>query len=91
MTYREQGDAFGRVLGEEVRTSYDADLEFFIEKRWQDLTVRLVGSNLLDGSKDEGFNKFESIDDQRNRNFDEFELETEEAGRIFRLSARLAI
>ena len=91
VTFREQGDAFGRVLGEEVRTSYDADLEFFIEKRWQDLTVRLVGSNLLDGSKDEVFNKFESIDDQRNRNFDEFELETEEAGRIFRLSARLAI
>ena len=90
VTYREQGDAFGRILGEEVQTSYSADLEVFVEKRWQSLTLRFVGSNLLDGSKDEIFNKFDTIEDQRDRDFDEYELETEEAGPIFRLTARYA-
>lgn len=89
-TYRRQGDAFGRILGEEVETSYGADLEVFVEKRWQSLTLRFVGSNLLDSSKDEIFNKFDSIEDQWARAFDEYELETEEAGPIYRLSARMA-
>ena len=44
-TYRKQGDAFGRIIGEEVTTSYGADLEVFIEKRFGDnFTVRLAGS-----------------------------------------------
>ena len=90
VTYREQGDAYGRILGEEVTTMYDADLEIFVEKRWQSLTLRFVGSNLLDGSKDEIFNKFDSIEDQLARDFDEYELESEEAGPIFRLTARYA-
>ena len=89
-TFRKQGDATGRVLGEEVITEYDADLEFFVEKRWENFTLRAVGSNLLDGSKDETFNKFDTIEDQRDRDFDEFELETEEAGPIFRIVARYA-
>ena len=89
-TYREQGDAFGRVLGEEVVTQYGADLELFVEKRWKSLTLRAVGSNLLDSSKDEVFNKFDNIGDQRSRDFDEYELETEDAGPVFRLVLRYA-
>lgn len=93
-TYRKQGEAFGRVVGEEVFTRYGADLEIFIEKRFGDsLTIRAVGSNLLDGTKDEDFNKFNTVLDQQLRgseNFDEYELESERAGPFFQIVARYA-
>jgi outer membrane receptor protein involved in Fe transport len=90
-TYRKQGTAFGRVVGEEVTTRYGADLEVFIEKRFGDsFTIRAVGSNLLDGSKDEEFNKFTTTGDQIARVFDEFEVESERAGPVFQVVARYA-
>lgn len=90
-TYRKQGEAFDRIVGEEITTSYGADLEVFIEKRFgKNFTLRAVGSNLLDGSKDEAFNKFATIADQLNRDFDEYELETESAGPVFQVVARCA-
>lgn len=90
-TYRKQGDGFDRLVGEEVTTSFGADLEIFVEKRFgNNITIRFVGSNLLDATKDEVFNKFNTLEDQFNRNFDEFELESEEAGPVFQLIARLA-
>lgn len=90
-TYRKQGTAFGRVVGEEVTTRYGADLEVFIEKRFGDsFTIRAVGSNLLDGTKDEDFNKFNTVADQNNRDFDEYELESERAGPVFQVVARYA-
>lgn len=90
-TYRKQGAAFGRVIGEEITTTYGADLEVFVEKRFGDsFTVRAVGSNLLNGQKREVFNKFDTIDDQEARAFDEYELESEEAGPVFQLVARYA-
>ncbi len=88
-TYRKQGDAFGRTIGEEVTTKYGADLEVFVEKRFGDrVVVRLTGSNLLDGKKREAFNKFTTIEDQIGRSFDEYELESEQAGPVFQLVAR---
>jgi iron complex outermembrane recepter protein len=90
-TYRKQGGAFDRIVGEEIRTTYGADLEVFIEKRFSNnLTIRAVGSNLLNGSKDEAFNKFTTIGDQLTRSFDEYELESEEAGPVFQIMARYA-
>lgn len=90
-TYRKQGTAFGRLVGEEVTTRYGADLEVFIEKRFGDsFTIRAVGSNLLDGTKDEDFNKFNTVADQVNRDFDEYELESERAGPVFQVVARYA-
>ena len=89
-TYRKQGDAYGRIVGEEVTTSYSADFEIFIEKRWEDITLRLVGSNLLDASKDETFNKFDTVDDQFSRRFDEYEIESEEAGPVYQVMLRYA-
>ncbi|MFX6027766.1 hypothetical protein ABTE84_20670, partial [Acinetobacter baumannii] len=81
----------GRVIGEEVTTTYGADLEIFIEKRFgNSLTIRAVGSNLLNGKKREVFNKFTTVDDQIDRSFDEYELESEEAGPVFQLIARYA-
>lgn len=90
-TYRKQGPAFGRVIAEEVRTTYGADLEIFVEKRFgKNLTIRAVGSNLLDGHKNEAFNKFDNLDDQIDRDFDEYELESERAGPVFQIMARFA-
>jgi outer membrane receptor for ferrienterochelin and colicin len=90
-TYRKQGEAFGRVVGEEIVTRYGADLEIFVEKRFGDsFTIRAVGSNLLDGTKDEAFNKFATTGDQIARDFDEYELESERAGPVFQVVARYA-
>ncbi len=88
-SYRKQGDAELRVLAEEVQTRYGADLEVFVEKRFgRNLSVRLTGSNLLDASKDEVFDKFDNAFDQIDRDYDEYELETESAGPVYQLIAR---
>src|SRR3546814_13708682 len=81
-THRKQGAAYYRVIGEEIRTTYGADLEIFVEKRiGGNFTIRAVGSNLLNGAKRETFNKFDNLADQQARDFDEYELESEKAGR----------
>ncbi len=90
-TYRKQGGAFDRIVGEEITTTYGGDLEIFVEKSFgKKFTIRAVGSNLLNGSKDEVFNKFTTLADQAGRDFDEFELESEEAGPVFQIMARFA-
>lgn len=90
-THRKQGAAFDRVIGEEIRTTYGADLEIFVEKRFgSNFTIRAVGSNLLNGAKREAFNKFDDAADQLDRNFDEYELESEKAGPVFQIMARYA-
>ena len=90
-TYRKQGSAFGRVISEEVTTTYGADLEIFVEKRFgKTFTIRAVGSNLLNGAKAESFNKFANMADQIDRDFDEYELESEKAGPVFQIMARYA-
>jgi len=90
-TYRKQGSAYGRVIAEEVTTTYGADLEIFVEKRFgKSFTIRAVGSNLLNGAKAEAFNKFANMADQISRDFDEYELESEKAGPVFQIMARYA-
>lgn len=90
-TYRKQGKAYDRIVGEEIITTYGGDLELFVEKRFgKKFTIRAVGSNLLDGSKDEAFNKFNTIGEQFARDFDEYELESETAGPVFQVIARYA-
>ncbi|MBI1186331.1 MAG: outer membrane beta-barrel protein, partial [Alphaproteobacteria bacterium] len=90
-TYRDQGEAYGRVVGEEVRTSYGPDLEVFVEKRFGErFVLRLTGSNLLDESKDEAFDKFDNALDQIDRDYDEYEVETESAGPVFQIVGRYA-
>ena len=89
-TYRKQGSAFGRIIGEEVKTTYGADLEVFVEKRFGErFVVRLTGSNLLDSKKREVFDKFNTIGDQLDRDYDEYELESEKAGPVFQLVGRM--
>lgn len=90
-SYRKQGDAYSRVLAEEVTTRYGDDLEVFVEKRFgEKLSVRLSAANLLDASKDEVYHKFDNQADQIDRDYDEYELETEEAGPSYQLVMRWA-
>ncbi|MBP6797519.1 MAG: TonB-dependent receptor [Luteimonas sp.] len=91
VSYRKQGDAYERILAEEVTIKYGKDLEAFVEKRFGDnLSVRLSASNLLDASKDEFFHKFDTLGDQVDRDYDEYELETEEAGPSYQMVMRWA-
>ncbi len=90
-SYRRQGGAYSRVLGEEVSTRYGADLEAFVEKRFgAQFALRLTGSNLLDASKDEDFHKFDTSADQLDRDYDEYERERETAGPVYQLTLRYA-
>jgi outer membrane receptor protein involved in Fe transport len=90
-TYRKQGDAFNRILAEEVTVKYGDDLEVFVEKRFgKTLSVRLSAANLLDASKDEYFHKFDNQADQIDRDYDEYELESEQAGPSYQLVMRWA-
>lgn len=91
VTYRKQGDANSRVIAEEVKTTYGADLEAFVEKRVaQNVVIRFTGSNLLNSSKDETFDKFANLTDQIVRDYDEYELESESAGPVYQLVARVS-
>lgn len=88
-SYRKQGDAYSRVLAEEVLTTYDADLEVFVEKRFGDnFSIRLSGTNLLDADKSEYFDKFDNVADQIDRDYDEYEIEKEHAGPRYQLVMR---
>ncbi len=89
VTFRKQGDAPSRIVSEEVLTTYDGDLEAFIEKRFgKAWSLRLTGINLLDQSKDEVFDKFNNIGEQAGRDYDEYELETETGGRAVQMIVR---
>jgi hypothetical protein len=91
MSYRKQGTAFSRVLGEEITTTYGGDLDMFIEKRvGKSFSVRLAGTNLLNAKKKEVFNKFDTLSDQMKRKYDEYEVESEKAGPRLQLVARWA-
>lgn len=91
VSYRRQGRAYSRLLAEEVETRYGADLEAFVEKRFgTQWSLRLTGTNLLDSSKDETFHKFNTLDEQAARDYDEFERETESAGPVYQLVVRYA-
>ncbi|MGE0829372.1 MAG: TonB-dependent receptor plug domain-containing protein [Hyphomonadaceae bacterium] len=93
-SYRQQGDAFNRVLGETVETTYGGDLEIFVEKRFgENFTLRFTGSNLLDLEKEETFFKWDTLADQLSGDIDaldEFELESENSGPVFQLVGRMA-
>ena len=90
-SYRKQGDAFSRIVGEEVKTTYDGDLEMFVEKHFGDrFTLRFTGSNLLDVEKSEYFHKFLNAGDQTDRIYDEYEIERETSGPVFQVVGRYA-
>lgn len=88
-SYYSQGDAYDRFLAEEVTTSYGDNLEIFLERRFgENVVLRLTGTNLLNASKDEVFDKFDNAADQMARDYDEYELESEEAGPVWQVALR---
>jgi outer membrane receptor for ferrienterochelin and colicins len=94
-TWRQQGAAKQVVLGETRRTSYDGDLELFVEKRLGNTwTARLAASNLLDARKIENIRNFDGdsaldlADNMRAGAVDEFERESEQAGPVYQLVIR---
>jgi outer membrane receptor protein involved in Fe transport len=90
-SYRKQGEARSRVLGEEVITTYGGDLELFVEKRvGKNFAVRLSAANVLNAKKKEVFHKFDTLADQLDRDYDEYEVESEKAGPRVQLVARWA-
>ncbi|MNW18290.1 hypothetical protein D3C71_2177960 [compost metagenome] len=50
----------------------------------------MTGSNLLNASKDEAFNKFNTLAEQVDREYDEYERESEKAGRVYQVVVRYA-
>ena len=90
-SYRRQGKAVSRVLGEEVITTYGGDLELFVEKRLgKSFSLRLSAANVLNAKKKEVFHKFDTLADQLKRKHDEYEVESEKAGPRVQLVARWA-
>src|SRR3546814_15194669 len=60
VSYRKQGDAYERIVGEAVTISSGDDLEAFVEKRFgRNLAVRLAAAHPLDSSQTEVFHKFD--------------------------------
>lgn len=91
MSYRKQGEARSRVLGEEVITTYGGDLDVFVEKRvGASFSMRLSATNVLNAKKKEVFHKFDTLSDQLKRKYDEYEIESEKAGPRIQLVARWA-
>ena len=89
VSYRKQGEARSRVLGEEVITTYGGDLELFVEKRvGKNFSMRLAAANVLNAKKSEVFHTFDTLADQMDRKYDEYELESEKAGPRIQFVAR---
>lgn len=96
LNYRQQDDATQVVLGEIRKTSYDGDLELFLEKRWGETWVlRFTASNLLDLEKKEVIYSFdgdsaqEIVDAMRDNDIDEIEIESERSGPVLQLVMRV--
>jgi hypothetical protein len=95
VNYRQQDDAKQIVLGEIRETSYDGDLEMFVEKRWgKTWVLRFTASNLLDLEKKEVIYSYDGdssqaiIDAMRNGDIDEIEIEQETSGPVLQLALR---
>src|SRR5262249_17378956 len=94
-TYRKQAAGDQVVLGELRRTSYEGDLEVFVEKHFgKSWVARLTASNLLDAKKVESIRNYDgdSAADLAGNMLagavDEFEVEREQAGPVLQLVVR---
>lgn len=82
---------------ETVELTYRPDLEAFVEKRLgRNFVLRFTASNLLDRTKREAFRKYdgdsfaEILANRAAGDVDEYELESERAGRLFQVTLRAA-
>ncbi len=82
---------------ETVDLRYNPDLEAFLEKRFgRGLVLRFSAQNLLNRRKDEVFRKYdgdsfaEVLENRASGDLDEYEIESERAGRLFQVTLRAA-
>lgn len=96
-SYQKRGDSAEFGFDEIVTTSYDGNLEMFLEKRLgEKVVVRFTANNLLDAKKVEvgasydGDSAAEFAQAIIDGDIDEFEVETEQSSRVYTLTLRAA-
>ncbi len=96
-SYQKRGSSTAFGFDEIVETSYEGNLDYFLEKRFGDrIVARFTATNLLDAEKLEVFEHYdgdsgaEFADAIVNGDIDGFEVEREESSRVFSFTVRLA-
>jgi len=97
VSYQKRGHSFAIDPDEIEKTTYDGNLDVFIEQRLSgSMVIRLSGTNLLDAEKDEFKTKFDGDSAAELRaaiaanDVDEFETQNEESSRVITLTLRAA-
>lgn len=97
-SYQKRGASLAFGFDEIVETSYDGNLDYFLEKRFGErIVARFTAANLLDAKKLEVFELYdgdsgaELADAIINGDIDGFEVEREESSRVFSFTVRVAI
>ena len=96
-SYQKRGSSIAFGFDEIVETSYDANVDAFLEKRFGErIVARLTATNLLDAEKLEVFELYDGdsgadfADAIVNGDIDGFEVEREESSRVYSFTVRLA-
>lgn len=96
-SYQKRGASLEFGFDEIVETSYDGNLDYFLEKRFGDrIVARFTATNLLDAEKLEVFELYDGDSGAEfanaiiNGDIDGFEVEREESSRVFSFTVRLA-
>ncbi|WP_262692716.1 TonB-dependent receptor plug domain-containing protein [Kordiimonas aestuarii] len=88
-SYQKQGLATSVFYAEIEDQYYGGNLEFFIEKRFENgFVLRFTANNLLNAESNQAERNFDGLDDMRAGIVDEFEVERETSTRVFLLTAR---
>ncbi len=86
-SYQQRGDSTNEEATKTEVTSYDANLEAYIEyKAAEYLTLRFTGDNLLDAEVTEEMKNYESLEDKKAGKIDTYETQIERAGSVFMLT-----
>ncbi|MEA3523917.1 MAG: TonB-dependent receptor [Campylobacterota bacterium] len=86
-SYQKRGDSTYEDSVTTETTSYDANLEAYIEYKMSDaLVLRFTGDNLLDADVTEHMTNYKSLDDKISGDVDTYETQIERAGAVFMLT-----
>lgn len=86
-SYQKRGDSTYEDPVTTETTSYDANLEAYVEyKVMKAMTLRLTGDNLLDADVTEHMKNYDSLDDKIAGKVDNYETQIERSGAVFMLT-----
>lgn len=86
-SYQKRGDSTNEDSVTTEVTSYDANLEAYIEYKMSEaLVLRFTGDNLLDADVTEHMTNYKSLDDKLAGKVDDYETQIERAGAVFMLT-----